>query len=239
MRKFLVATLAICLVLGSTGPALADPDAPGSSSLTTDPGLLALITDDDLFSVVDLATLLDPPLAAPGTPTQHYGPFPSSSPDSSTCGNDWAQDTFDRHFTVRTSPGMISIVEQFKNGSFVTAAGASPGGCDTNVGGTITAGKTGSMHGYFVITGAASQTSNDEHCNAMTMSNANCTTTTFLSTHFVCVPFCDVTTFFFHYAAGDQSLALHEWKNASCDRGGNDGDIANNVGVRQRTILCP
>jgi len=34
-----------------------------------------------------------------------------------------------------------------------------------------------------------------------------------------------VTTFFFHYSAGDQSLVEHEWKNASSDRGGNHGDI--------------
>jgi len=35
-----------------------------------------------------------------------------------------------------------------------------------------------------------------------------------------------VTTFFDHYAARDQSLLFHEWKNASLDRGGNSGDIA-------------
>jgi hypothetical protein len=36
--------------------------------------------------------------------------------------------------------------------------------------------------------------------------------------------------FFFHYAGNDgtnQTLAVHEWKNASCNRGGNHGDIAN------------
>jgi hypothetical protein len=33
------------------------------------------------------------------------------------------------------------------------------------------------------------------------------------------------STFFFHYAAGDQGLVEHEWKNASDDRGGNHGDI--------------
>jgi len=36
-----------------------------------------------------------------------------------------------------------------------------------------------------------------------------------------------VTTYFFHYSAGDQSLAYHEWKKASDDRGGDHGDIAN------------
>jgi hypothetical protein len=49
-----------------------------------------------------------------------------------------------------------------------------------------------------------------------------------VNTHFTpCYPFtCTVSTFFDHYSAGDQGLAVHEWKNASCDRGGNHGDIA-------------
>ncbi len=31
---------------------------------------------------------------------------------------------------------------------------------------------------------------------------------------------CPVTTFAFHFSAGDQLLLEHEWKNASPDRGG-------------------
>jgi len=45
----------------------------------TSPILLALITDDDIFATADLAALLDPPGA---NATQHYGPYPRSSPDS-------------------------------------------------------------------------------------------------------------------------------------------------------------
>jgi hypothetical protein len=47
-----------------------------------------------------------------------------------------------------------------------------------------------------------------------------CTTTGFINTHFFppCYPAtCPVTTFFFHYSAGDQMLVAHEWKNASAD----------------------
>src|SRR5205085_6950483 len=129
--------------------------------------------------------------------------------DSSTCGNDWAQDTFDRHFTVRqTGPNMYTVVEQFKDGSFVTMAGPSPGGCDTDMGGTIIAGKSGSMHGYFIISNVGQQTSMSPYCNANTETNTGCTTTTFINTHFApCYPAtCMVTTFFDHYSAGDQSL---------------------------------
>jgi hypothetical protein len=230
MRRlfFVVLPLAAMLVLGA-GQAAASPDGNQSASGVTNPAITALITNDDLFSVMDLTTLLDPP--GPNG-TQHYGPYPSTSPDSGTCGNDWATDEFDRHFTVRANPDGLTftVVQQFKNGSFVTDAGPSPGSCDTTDGsppGTVDSGITGSMQGYFIISNVGTQTSYDPHCNATTMSDVNCTTTTFINTHFTpCYPTtCTVTTFFDHYSAGDQGLVEHEWKNASADRGGNHGDI--------------
>ena len=96
------------------------------------------------------------------------------------------------------------------------------------------------MHGYFVITGVGMQTSSSPYCDAVASSNADCTTATFVNTHFTpCYPFtCTVTTFFDHYSAGDQGLAVHEWKNASCDRGGNHGDIADLVGPAPPPTPC-
>lgn len=242
MRNALTAIFVAALCLAPAMPAYADPDPPQPTSLATDPMLLALIgsTGDDVFSVTDLSTLLDPS-TPPGTPTQHYGPYASGSPDSGTCGNNWAEDTFDRVFTVRTSAtGSITVVEQFKNGSFATNAGASPGGCETNLGGTIGAGVTGSMHGYFIISNVGTPTSTSPYCDATDPSNMDCTTATFINTHFApCYPaVCSVTTYFDHYAAGDQGLALHEWKNATCDRGGDDGDIAANEGIASQGF-CP
>ena len=209
-------------------PAAAAPEPTGPGGVG-DSALLTVVATvgDDVFSTTDVTSLTDPA----GASTQHYGPYASNSPDSSTCGNDWATDTFDRHFTVhRNNDGSFSVVEQFKNGSFTTMAGPSPGGCDTNLGGTVAAGVTGSMHGYFLIPiPAGTQTSSSPFCNATASSNDNCDTTTFINTHFApCYPAtCPVSTFFFHYSAGDQSLLYHEWKNASPDRGGNNGDIAN------------
>jgi hypothetical protein len=229
-KRFLLTVLAVAaasIALG-TGRASADPDSNHGTSGLTSPVLLALITDDDLFATADLTALLDPP---PSNATQHYGPYPSSSPDSGTCGNDWATDTFDRVFTVKTnSDGTFTVVQQFKNGSFVTNAGPSPGACDTTDGsppGAVNAGVTGSMHGYFIISNVTTQTSTSPYCDAVAMTNAGCTTTTFINTHFApCYPAtCQVTTFAFHYSAGDQGLVEHEWKNASPDRGGNHGDI--------------
>lgn len=233
MKTIRFAAAALGLALGLTLAAWADPDANQGTSGVTDPVILALIGNDDVFSTADLTVLLDP--AGPNATlnaTQHYGPYLSDSPDSGTCGNDWAQDTFDRHFTVRPeSDGTFTVVQQFKNGSFETDAGLSPGACDPdepeNAGGMVNDGVVGGMHGYFIISNVGTQTSTDPHCDAVNMTDSNCTTATFINTHFTpCYPAtCQVTTFFFHYSSGDQDLVEHEWKNASDDRGSNHGDI--------------
>src|SRR3954447_4253727 len=149
-RMLVIAALAAMtvLALGST-QASADPDSNHGTSGVTSPLMLSLISNDDLFAATNLVALLDP---AGVNHTQHYGPYTSGSPDSGTCGNDWATDTFDRHFTVHSNhDGTYTVVQQFKNGSFVTNAGESPAGCDltySNHGMMVDAGKTGSMHGY-------------------------------------------------------------------------------------------
>jgi hypothetical protein len=228
--RLLMALLAVAaagFALGG-GQASASPESSQSTAGLTSPALLALIGNDDLFATSDLTTLLDP---AGTHATQHYGPYEADSADSGTCGNDWATDTFDRHFTVRPNgDGTFAVVEQFKNGSFVTTEGLSPGSCDFSDGsppGTIEGDKTGSMHGYFIISGVVGQTSPSPYCDAVSMNNTDCTTTKFINTHFTaCYPAtCPVTTFFFHFSAGDQGLVEGEWKNASADRGGNHGDI--------------
>lgn len=224
MRRlfFVVLPVAAMLMLGA-GQAAADPDGNHSASGVTNPALAALITNDDLFSVMDLTSLL----ATTGSNgTKHYGPYPSGSPDSGTCGNFWADDTYDRHFTVRDNgDGTYTVVEQFKRGTFTTRVGPSPGACelDGNPGGTIDAGKSGDMHGYFIITVTGTQDSYDAACSPGSPP-ADCTTTGFIESHFTPSAF-TIGTFFFHYSAGDQNLLEHEWKNASEERGGNHGDI--------------
>jgi hypothetical protein len=166
------------------------------------------------------AALLGGEPATSAPEVRHYGPFHSTSPDSGTCGNFWANDTFDRFFRVNTSPGAdgtYTVTEQFKNGSFVTDPGPSPGGCDTNPGGTVAAGVTGKMQGAFlmVITGGT-------YDPAATCDETSCGTTAgFVATVFGPQARFDVPTFQFHYDAGSNG----EWKNASEDRGGNHGDI--------------
>jgi hypothetical protein len=53
----------------------------------------------------------------------------SGSTDSGTCGNNWANDTFNREFDVSQDRGTFVLTEFFKDGHFVTVAGFSPGGC--------------------------------------------------------------------------------------------------------------
>ena len=110
--------LVLAVVLGSLlfgSSASAGPEGSISGLAVPSPLLGSLA--DDLLATADLSTLLDPA----GHSTQHYGPYPSGSTDSGTCGVDWATDTFDRHFTVKTNQdGSIVVVEQFKNGSFLT-----------------------------------------------------------------------------------------------------------------------
>ncbi len=226
----LATAVGIWLLLASSAFAGPEGSISGLTGLSLVPS-----PADDLFSTADLSTLLDPRSNA----TQHYGPYPSTSPDSGTCGNDWAEDTFDRHFTVLlNSDGTYTVTEQFKNGAFTTVsapppfASFSPGGCQNSATpqGTVNPGINGEMHGYFIIPlpTRTIQTSTSPYCDALLMTNTNCDTTTFIDTHFTpCYGAgnCSVTTFFFHYSAGDQMLIEHEWKNASADRGGNHGDI--------------
>jgi hypothetical protein len=133
-----------------------------------------------------------------------------------------------------------TVVEQFRDGRLVTEplpTTQSPGGCDTNVGGTVAAGKVGSFFGYFVIPVTGMQTSTSPQCHPETPP-APCDTATFIASHFAGATF-SIPTFFFLYGARDQGLVLHAWRNASCDRGGNAGDIASTAGVAQKSPFCP
>jgi hypothetical protein len=226
-KRIVISVAILALLLATGGGASADPgDDKAIDRGPADVGILALIADDDVFSLADLSLVMSAPTVTGGsTATQHYGPYASDSPDSGTCG-DWATDTFDRHFTVRQeSTNVFTVVEQFKNGAFETIAGPSPGSCDTTDGsppGTVNGGVLGAMHGYLVMTETGAQTSTDPSCVAGSPSTP-CTTTGFMTSHFA--GGFTVGTFFFHYSASDQGLVEHEWKNASADRGGNHGDI--------------
>src|SRR5215831_6999136 len=94
--------------------------------------------------------------AAPGV--RNYGPFAGGSPDSGTCGNDWADDTYNRFFKVLVDKDANQdyiVTEDFRQGSFVTRPGSSPGACETvpfpGTGTTVAEGVTGKLSGTFNI----------------------------------------------------------------------------------------
>ena len=151
-----------------------------------------------------------------------YGPFASTSTDSGTCGNDWANDTFDRHFHVTTTPnsdGSYTVIEQFKRGSFITIAGPSPGACQSgsNNGELVGADIAGDFQGKFTVIVRGGTFSPTANC---TISTCN-TTAGFVSVVFGPSATFDVPSFLFNYNAGPNG----DWKNASADKGGNQGDI--------------
>jgi|SRR5207244_1427746 len=130
--SFEIVLVALSLALGVSRAAAA-PEAQNTISTVSSAILLlsSILTlantiGDDNFATADLTTLVDPST----TSAQHYGAYASMSPDSGTCGNDWATDTFQRHFTVFNRAGSIVVVEQFKEGTFTTFAGLSPGACE-------------------------------------------------------------------------------------------------------------
>jgi hypothetical protein len=173
-------------------------------------------------AVVALLVLAAATSASAGR-SDHYGPFASGSPDSGTCGNFWAEDTFDRFYKVDSTPnadGTYTVREEFRDGTFVTNPGPSPGACETNPGGIVAGGITGRMHGYFIIIVSGGTYNPNAVCPP------GCPTAAFVAAFFGPTATFDIPTFSFQYSAEDQALCSRHWKNASADRGGNNGDIA-------------
>jgi hypothetical protein len=152
-----------------------------------------------------------------------FGPYSSGSPDSGTCGPDWATDTFQRVFTVsrQNADGTYTVREDFRDGSFVTLPGVSPGSCETNLGGTVLAGVKGWMGGFEFITVTGGTLDRNATCPTA------CTTASFIAAAFGPTATTTVGSYFFAYLSLARGLCAHVWRNASADFGGDAGDIAN------------
>lgn len=227
-----VGAAAISLAITPALSVSASPEFTGPGGVT-DSTFLTLISTlgDDLFSTTDLATVITDP------GTMHFGPYPSTSGDSGTCGPDWATDTFNRFFAIRqVAPSTFAVYEQFQDGNFVARGTpeASPGNCGSGDGGMINANVSGALHGYLAMTISDVVTYHPDTASCP----AQCASTgDFLGSVFT--PYTQTDdAFFFHYVAPNQSLALQEWKNASCNRGGNSGDIASTITARPEYV-CP
>jgi hypothetical protein len=173
-----------------------------------------------------VGAVIAPAASMAAQPSRHYGPFDSSSLDSGTCGNDWANDTYKRHFDAATTPstdGTYTVTENFISGRFVTLAGSSPDACDPSgtLGSTIVAGVTGNFKGNFtvIVIGGV-------YNPAATCTPSTCDTTDgFVKTVYGEAATSAVSSFGFTYHANGPALIQREWDNASADRGGNSGDI--------------
>jgi hypothetical protein len=168
-------------------------------------------------------------VAAPGA--QQFGPFVLNTTDGGSCGNSWANDTFERRYTVISNGGGNFTVREQDHGTFVTIAGSSPGACETknpHHGATVSAGIAGDIQGSAVFT-VNSATYNPNGCDA---NPSGCSTRSgFVSAVFGpgAVATITFTAFNFEYSSSDRSLAYHHWQDKS-DQALNDqfeGDIAN------------
>jgi hypothetical protein len=94
------------------------------------------------------------------------GPYTATTPDSGSCGNNWAIDLFARQFVIspKNNDGTWTVVEKFNAGRFITlgdgetGSAASPGHCDPDNAGSggnthmLREGVSGSFSGSFTLT---------------------------------------------------------------------------------------
>ena len=179
-------------------------------------GVLAMILALLILAIPQSAAAED------GDSRAHFGPYAGSSADSGTCGNDWAQDTFKRFFTVSQDSSGWQLREDFQEGKFVTVAGASPGGCETSGrhGRVVTAGVEGTFHGFLSGSVTGGSFNPDATCSAP------CGGDKFVAAFFGAGATWNVVTYTFTYHAEGPHLAIRHGQNASDDQGGNQGDIA-------------
>ena len=120
-------------------------------------------------------------LAAPGKgPPIKVGPVAIvGADDIGTCNNVWAQDSFNKFYTLTPNlDGTYNLQVNYKDGTFVTNAGVSPGACESGTynGNTVGAGVTGRTHQEYNATVTATTPPNrNPNCGA---NNALCASST-------------------------------------------------------------
>ena len=126
----------------------------------------------------------------------------------------------DRSYVVYPQlDGSFLVAETFTNGTFTTLAGDSPG--DSSCGSTdgdVAAGITGAMKGYFLVKITAEVGNFDPEATCP----GRCKTKDFVQAFFGTSSY-DTPVFEMHYSSPGHG----DWKNASANRGGNQGNIIN------------
>jgi hypothetical protein len=129
-----------------------------------------------VVGAVALGAMVLPALGAKGMPPIKVMIAGVTQTDIGSCNNEWAQDTFDKLFTLTANKdGTYNVQADYKHGTFVTYAGKSPGACEsgTDNGNTVAAGVTGKTHQTYDATVTAS-TAPDQHPSCGT-DNTGCT----------------------------------------------------------------
>jgi hypothetical protein len=114
--------------------------------------------------LVATLTLSGAALAATGgAPPIKVGPIAVvSQADYGTCGNVWAEDSFNKFYTITPNKDgtTYNVQVNYKDGTFVTLVGKSPGACEsgTDNGNTVAADITGLTHQEYngTVTGTLS-----------------------------------------------------------------------------------
>jgi hypothetical protein len=157
----------------------------------------------------------------------------TASADGGSCSIPWANDTYDRSYTVHDNgDGTFKVTADSRHGTFVTTGPGSPGACETTDrhGSTVSAGVTGGFQGF--ITGTVTGSTYDPAGCA----SADCSTSgAFIaavfgpSADFTCFDGFAGCDFYFEYHSSDQSLQYRDWQDKSDNHLGEEfvGDIAN------------
>ena len=154
--------------------------------------------------------------------TKNYNGYAGSSGDSSTCGPDWANDTYTRNFQVVKQvniDGSYRVVETFTKGTFITIQGPSPESCEAGTSNQVSANLKGHFSGSFVIKVSGGTFT----APAAVDCGVPCTTASFIAAAFGGAATYAVSDFAFEYTTRNLAACANDWTNAAT---GNGGDIA-------------
>jgi hypothetical protein len=193
--------------------------------------LIALLTSAGVL-VIATGALADPGGKGKGKKNgQNRFSAVITVPDHGTCQNVWATDTSKRTWSIKKrSDGTFRVTRKDK-GTFVTAAGKSPGACDTTGkhGELVTAGIKGKFRGYLTGTVSGGTFNPDATCTAACIGDTSAFIAAFFpGGTFTCSQGFAGCKFNFEYASPNKSLKFHHWQ----DKGTNGvsekftGDIA-------------
>jgi hypothetical protein len=158
-----------------------------------------------------------------------YGPAGMSGADNGSCGNEWANDTWQRSFNVNPTPRIHAGVYSYnvtrwdRSGAFTTIAGVSPGACDsgTDNGNTVIGGINGKFYGHVNYTVTCPSTGDCYNRAAATQymsgCSPNCTTDGFVAAAFGPGATYTSGAFVYTYRSSDRRLCLHKWVDQGYD----------------------